>query len=120
MRGNINKQMTQGIDGAASVVVFVTKRYITKANGDGPNGEDDNCKFEFDYSLRRKGVAKMVAVVMEPSCRNTNEWSGTVGGKLGGLLYTDLADDGQVFENNLQRLVMEIQALTEKAKPVTA
>ena len=43
MQGNINKQMTSGIDNSAVVVVFITSRYIAKVNGDGPNGEDDNC-----------------------------------------------------------------------------
>ena len=39
-----------------------------KANGDGPNGQDDNCKCEFDYALRRQGVKKMITVVMDPAC----------------------------------------------------
>ena len=43
MQGNINKQMTKGIDGSAVIVAFITSRYVTKVNGDGPNGEDDNC-----------------------------------------------------------------------------
>ena len=46
MRGDVNQQMTDGIDDSACVVVFVTSRYISKAGGKGPNGEDDNCKFE--------------------------------------------------------------------------
>ena len=43
MQGDINKQMTKGIDGSAVIVAFITSRYVTKVNGDGPNGEDDNC-----------------------------------------------------------------------------
>ena len=43
MRGDVNQQMTDGIDDSACVVAFVTKRYIDKAGGKGPNGMDDKC-----------------------------------------------------------------------------
>ena len=111
MSGEINKKMTAGIDDSATVVVFITSRYIMKANGDGPNGSNDNCKFEFDYGLMRKGVEKMITVVMEPACHKTSDWTGTVGGKLGGLLYTDLSGDlaGPQFENNIKTLIANIK-----------
>jgi len=109
MRGDINTKMADGIDGSACMVCFITKRYIEKANGKGTAGADDNCKFEFDYGLRRKGVARMVAVVMEASSRNPREWKGVVGGKLGGLLYLDLSsDDESDFDSNVARLAAEI------------
>jgi hypothetical protein len=56
----------------------------------------DNCLAEFTYSLNRKGVEKMIAVVMEPSCRDTSHWQGAVGLRLGATLYVDLSADGQV------------------------
>ena len=40
-------------------------------------------KFEFDYASRRKGVEKMIVVVMEPCCLDTKSWQGVAGGKLG-------------------------------------
>ena len=43
MQGDINKQMTRGIDDSSVLVVFVTSRYVTKVNGEGPNGANDNC-----------------------------------------------------------------------------
>ena len=46
MHGDILQRMTDGIDDSACVVVFVTKNYITKAGGKGPNGNNDNCKLE--------------------------------------------------------------------------
>ena len=113
MRGDINKQMTKGIDDSACMIVFVTKRYITKAGGEGPNGDDDNCKFEFDYALRRKGVAKMIACVMEPQCRNPKDWEGVVGGKLGGLLYIDLSDDATLEDKVANELVDEVNKVTD-------
>ena len=43
MQGDINLQMTDGIDNSAVVVAFITTRYVTKVNGKGPRGADDNC-----------------------------------------------------------------------------
>ena len=57
---------------------------------------------QFDYSLRRKGLEKMIAVVMEKACRNPKDWTGTVGGKLGGMLYIDLTgDDDSSFNGGM-------------------
>ena len=108
MRGDINSKMVEGIEGSRSIVCFITKRYLQKAGGNGPSGANDNCKFEFDYGCRRKGVEKMISVVMERGCRNPNDWSGTVGGKLGGMLYVDLSSDGDGFGEGVKRLAAEI------------
>ena len=93
MVGQINKMMTDGIEGSKTVIVFVTKRYMEKVNGDGEGGDDDNCKFEYDYANRRKGNSAMYPVVMEPRCKDTRNWPGIVGGKLGGKLYADFSSD---------------------------
>lgn len=74
MRGDIVHQMTQGIEDSFVLVVFITENYIMKVAGMGPNGANDNCKVEFDYSVRRLGASMMVPVVMEPSCRDTRKW----------------------------------------------
>ena len=79
-----------------------------KANGDGPNGQDDNCKCEFDYALRRQGVKKMITVVMDPACRDTTTWTGSVGAKLGGLLYINLCNDSK-FQEAVRQLRDEIK-----------
>ena len=52
MEGDINQAMTDGIDGSATVVVFITERYVMKVAGKGPNGDDDNCKKELRAMLR--------------------------------------------------------------------
>jgi len=109
LHGDINAKMAEGIESSACVIVFITRRYMNKANGMGPNGADDNCKFELDLALRRKGVGRMVVVVMEPSMRSTNQWTGTVGGKLGGQLYTDLSNDGVAFEAGVQNVIKEVR-----------
>ena len=48
-------------------------------------------KFEFEYALLRRGVRRMVPVVMEPRCLDTTKWTGVVGGKLGSKLYCNLS-----------------------------
>lgn len=112
MQGDINQRMVEGIEGSSSVVCFITRRYLEKAWGKGPAGDDDNCKFEFDYACRRKGVAKMISVVMERGCRNPSGWAGTVGGKLGGKLYIDLSsDDAAAFDAGVRLLVGEVRLL---------
>ena len=113
MRGDVNKRMADGIEDSACVVVFVTRRYLEKANGDGPNGADDNVKFEFDHALRRRGVARMVSVVMEPSCRDPKGRVGVVGGKLGGLLYVDLSADDERWGEGIEQLEENIRDVTE-------
>ena len=70
MRGDINAAMTDGIDRSRIVLVFITRNYLSKAAGLGPRGQSDNCYAEFGYSVNRKGVERLIAVVMEPACRN--------------------------------------------------
>ena len=105
MQGDINQRMVEGIDGSGCIVCFITSRYLQKAWGQGAGGGDDNCKFEFDYACRRKGVSTMIPVVMERGCRNPGGWAGTVGGKLGGKLYVDLSsDDASALGRHAPRL----------------
>ena len=66
---------------------------------------------EFSYSLNRRGVGKMIAVVMEPSCLDTAQWQGVVGLRLGMKLYVDLSKDGESFTEGLRQLEREIRAL---------
>ena len=66
LHDDITRAMTSGIDNTKCVVVFITKRYIEKVNGTNPN---DNCKREFEYAERTKGVDKLVSVVFEPAAR---------------------------------------------------
>ena len=85
MTGDIVAQMTQGIDDSSVVIVCVTQEYIEKVSGKGPKGAGDNCKIEFDYTMRRKGPEMVVPVVMEPICLNPREWEGAVGAQVGVL-----------------------------------
>jgi hypothetical protein len=107
MQGNIMEQMSQGIDQSALVLVFVTRRYVEKVAG---SDATDNCKLEFEYSHRRKGVQQlMLPVVMEERMRDGKTWGGAVGMALGGVLYVDMAEGGDnKFIEGMGRLVMEI------------
>eukprot|EP00290_Baffinella_frigidus_P011452 CAMPEP_0180141772 /NCGR_PEP_ID=MMETSP0986-20121125/15136_1 /TAXON_ID=697907 /ORGANISM="non described non described, Strain CCMP2293" /LENGTH=466 /DNA_ID=CAMNT_0022084747 /DNA_START=199 /DNA_END=1595 /DNA_ORIENTATION=+ len=121
MDGDINGTMTEGIDKSTTVGVFVTDRYIAKASGRGESGANDNCKFEFDYALNQKGVESMIVLVMEKRCKNSKQWTGTVGGKLGNIMYIDLSKDGAPFEKGVQLLYEKIQKILAKTgTPVSA
>ena len=74
--GNIVDQMCRGIDNAKVIIVFITHRYCEKVGGEN---ESDNCKMEFQYAHRRKGIPNMVPVVMEPGMRNPADWGGALG-----------------------------------------
>jgi len=90
MTGNIVAQMCNGIDTTQVVLVFVTQNYIQKVAG---NNLNDNCQREFNYALIQKSPVFMIAIVMEPSMRNTITWKGPVGMALGVSLYVDMADE---------------------------
>ena len=119
MVGNINKVMTNGIEGSKTVIAFITNRYLEKVNGDGEQGDDDNCKFEFDYADRRKGNSAMYPVVMEPRCRDPRSWTGIVGGKLGGKLYADFTDD-ELLERAVDAIAKYIDLELQRQREVAA
>ena len=57
-------------DASSVFVVFITSEYIRKC---AYCGAEDNCHAEFSYAVQRKGVQKVVAVVMEPRAERHNE-----------------------------------------------
>jgi uncharacterized protein YjbI with pentapeptide repeats len=108
MRGDVNSKMAEGIDGSSTFVVFITKNYLYKVTGRGINGENDNCKFEFDFALRKKGVERIITCVMERRCLKAGDWPGVINGKLCCRLYIDLSRDGVPFEDGVRRLAGEV------------
>src|SRR5438874_2094788 len=80
--------MTDGIDKAQIVLVFITRAYIEKVGG--PD-ETDNCKLEFLYAARTKIASdSVIPVLLEPELKDTAKWLGPVGFYLGKSLYVDL------------------------------
>ena len=118
MRGDVVAQMTDGIDRSSLVLVFITRNYIRKVAGDGPNGANDNCKAEFDYASSRKGVSRLVPVVMESRCSDTREWYGAVGMRLGSKLYQSLWEDGDAFDAGIALLIDEIKLQLKAIPPL--
>ena len=108
MRGDIVMQMTGGIDDSLTTIVFITESYIEKVSGKAQRGGNDNCKVEFDYSIKRKGVENMISVIMEPDCANTSTWTGGVGGYLSSKLFYDFTDDTKL-KSCVDNLVSEIE-----------
>ena len=113
MRGNVAHQMANGIDNSQVVLVFVTKRYLLKVDGAGARGDNDNCKFEFEYACNRKGVEKMLSVVMEADCTDTSSWQGIVGGRFGSRLYYDFSSD-DALDTAVKQIADALEALGVK------
>ena len=105
MRGNIVDQMSRGIDDSMAVIVFVTNEYITKVAGQGQNGNNDNCKLEFEYACAHKRVENMIVVEMEDTKK---PWIGSVGLHLGQQLYHSFKRDYDL-EPCVDALVDEIE-----------
>lgn len=111
MHGDITRAMTDGIDNAKVVIVFVTETYIKKVNGLGENGTDDNCYTEFGYSVSRKTPENMITVVMEDSCLNPRDWTRNMGAAFGRRLYFNFCDDAKLgscikdLEEEIKRII---------------
>ncbi len=111
MTGSIRDKMAEGIANTSSVIVCVTKNYMSKTNG---KDLSDNCKFELDYAFRVHGSTKLIPVVMEPGMRDPREWGhGAASAMLGGMLYIDLcSDEPAAFNAAVQQLVASIVTVT--------
>ena len=92
MQGNIHDAMTEGIEKTKCVIVFLTKKYIEKVNG---NDETDNCKLEFNYAFIRKKL--IVLVVMEEEAKEAMK-IGVLGMKIGAKLYIDMSRELKIGE----------------------
>jgi hypothetical protein len=57
MQGSIRRIMTKGINDSLAMVVFITKAYLDKVNGDD---DGDNCRYEFTYGVEQKRPQNMV------------------------------------------------------------
>ncbi|OQS03538.1 hypothetical protein THRCLA_04144, partial [Thraustotheca clavata] len=114
MEGNIKKKMISGIENARCIVVFVTQRYMDKVGGD--NGED-NCQLEFNYASMKKTNAKMISVLMDPTIKNTRDWTGPVGMTLGGTLYIDFSSaigNPELLEARMEELLEKLNSIIGK------
>ena len=110
MTGDIVDQMCDGIDKTKLVLVFVTKRYADKIQSGSDN---DNCKLEFKYAMRRKGAGNMVPIIMEERMKDPGTWTGPIGMALGGVLavrmFSDFGD-AAFFLRGMSEVKQEIDA----------
>ena len=116
LRGDIDKQMTKGIEQTKCVIVFITQKYYDKVNGEIAN---DNCYLEFSHAKRIKTSNKMIAVVMEPCMTKAKEWKGEVGMHLGGKIYIDMTknvENKTYLRKQLEKLENEL--LNMKVQPM--
>eukprot|EP00959_Pyramimonas_sp_CCMP1952_P205617 4299934-Pyramimonas_sp.AAC.1 len=110
MKGNVQKQMQQGIDDSASVIVFITQQYIAKVNSDNPT---DNCLLEFNYAALRKRNRPLIPVLLDPAASNPEDWVGPVAFHLAGELYIDLSTEDKL-KRNIGQLIDRIKEVTRQ------
>ena len=65
---------------------------------------------EFDYACNRKGVERILPVVMEGSCSDPRGWQGAIGMRLGNQLHQNLSEDGVGFNSGVVELVARIRS----------
>ena len=106
MTGNIDEKMARGIERTEGVIVFITRKYYEKVNG---NNARDNCQKEFQHASNIKTREKMVPVVME---KLPIPWLGLVGINLGGEIYIDMSGD---IENETY-LSQQMELLSKELK----
>jgi hypothetical protein len=111
MQGDIDEAMCRGIDESVLFVLFITMRYLDKTASDNPQ---DNCKKEFNYAKQKVGSKRMLCVVMEPQCRDTNTWPGQVAMHMGSKLYFDLAGN-QDFDAKMDLLADNLLTMARDA-----
>ncbi len=110
------------LDGAAVVICFVTDCYLKKVAGNGPAGEKDKCLFEYEHVVRTKGASKMIVVINDKQCSNTDNWFGPVA-ELASATYYDYSKDdllepvaGQIHTRILS--ILDKVTVTDRLKRV--
>jgi hypothetical protein len=106
MMGSVRKLMSEGIDNTLAMIIFITRDYVSKVNGDD---DRDNCRYEFTYGVEKLGPQNMVPVVMESRMRDNKTWTGEFGAALRTKLYVDMVEDDEVvLSAKMKELVFQI------------
>ena len=116
LAGNIDMEMTQGIEQTEGVIAFITRRYYEKVNGENAR---DNCQKEFQHASEIKTRAKIVPVVMEESMRDATPWKGLAGINIGREMYVDMSGDieNKAYLNQKMELLLR-QLQSKGIQPV--
>ena len=108
-----DKMNIEAIDHARFIVIFATRKYFDPVN------------YSLDKELvrryvKRKGLDRVIVVVMEKSLRDNESWEGPLGLQLRGLSFIDLSEY-KVFRRQIcnelltQLLVPDIDAIQTNA-----
>ena len=103
MAGNIAERMSEGIENTKVVIIFLTREYYKKVNGENAL---DNCKREFIYAVQRRTPAKILVVVMEECMRDTGTWTKLFGFDFSSRFYVDMSED--LEDRNYLHMQMKI------------
>ena len=68
-----HERINEAIDNTRVVIVFVTQSYF-KSLSTPTNRSSDTIKLEFGYGCRRKGIERMIAVILDPICSDLTTW----------------------------------------------
>lgn len=112
LSGDLQKQMTEGVENSSVIVVFITEAYYQKVNY---GTSLDNCRYEFKHAFNKKGSECMIPIVMEASMRSQRKWSGELGAALGSSLFIDFSEafnDDAIFDQKMKELITRIAALS--------
>lgn len=111
IKGDIDDEISKGIEQTKCVIIFMTQWYHDKVNTEIPH---DKCRLEFNHAKRTKTANKMVAIVMEPSMIVARKWKGQVGMYFGGKKYINMSGD---LSNKIY-LETQIKKLQELLQPM--
>ncbi|KAH9259558.1 hypothetical protein BASA81_001979 [Batrachochytrium salamandrivorans] len=106
LTGQVDAQITNGMDESAVFVVFITKAYVEKVASGADKDKTDWCYFEFNYASTTM-LRKMIAVVMDKEMLDQTKWKGLVGARLGNALYIDYTSEDK-FESACNKLAKAI------------
>ena len=103
LRGNLAKGIIEGLQASEKVVVFITYRYLQRSRN-----PDNNCTKEF-MQATKKGVDKLIPVVLDDSVLDPKSWFGTcIEFELGSQTPFDFTSPERV-QQNLASLEAEIR-----------
>eukprot|EP01038_Epipyxis_sp_PR26KG_P012742 gene12742-17083_t len=100
-------KMTEGIDKSRTMVVFLTRGYMSNVS----NYTTDNCHTEFSYEIAKKHPDLMIPVIFEEQLLNKSLWFGPVKIALGDASYIDFVSDDN-FDGKIDELYKRIMKLS--------
>tara|TARA_A100001015_G_scaffold319389_1_gene442126 strand:- start:2044 stop:2541 length:498 start_codon:yes stop_codon:yes gene_type:complete len=114
MYGDLDDNMSSGIDDADVVLICITKKYSSKLSAASRTLCFDNCYKEWTYAIKRNKI--VLPIVMEPCMRNQKKWSPILVMNLGSRLYID-ASESELLPACLQiQRVLKRLSLSNKKK----